>query len=200
MKRSVFLRIETAVIVLVLGCGYAQSAASGQDPAAPSLQMSLVYPADGVLNPGSPESIQAEITVDPAPTIPIHKYRVAVGLRDSSGRVVRNRSYRPSAPQFLATIAMKNVPPGDYSVNADLYNQKTIVAQRGPFIISKRSRRATPIPTPTRTASPSPTPSSTPSPTATPTVSATATSSPTATITATQTATATATATCSVAK
>ena len=130
-------------------------ASASATPAAPTLQMSMVYPANGVLNPGSPQSIQAEITVGSPPGVPIHKYKVVIPVRNAQGRVVRNRSYRPSVPRFLATIAMKKVPPGDYNVSADLYLQAGIVAEAGPFGVTKAAKLSpTPTATPTSTATP----------------------------------------------
>jgi hypothetical protein len=106
-------------------------------PTAPTLQMSLVYPANGILNPGGSETIQAALTVGPASAVPIHKYRAVIGVRNAKGRVVRNSSYRPSATQFLAAIGMKHVPPGDYYVTADLYHNGEIVAESGLFEVTK---------------------------------------------------------------
>ena len=103
----------------------------------PTLQMSLVYPANGVLNPGSPESIEVEITVGSLPAVQIHRYKVVIRVRNADGLTVGNRSYRLSAPQSLASIDMQKVPPGNYDVSADLYRQAKIVAETLPVGVSK---------------------------------------------------------------
>ena len=123
-------------------------------PVPPILQMSLVYPTNGVLNPGSPETIQAAITLGRPPSVPVHKCSVVIAARNASGRVVRNSSYRPSATQFLAAIAMEKVPPGDHYVTAELYHNGEIVAERGPFEVTKSDPKTTPIPTNTATPAP----------------------------------------------
>ncbi|MHB8383558.1 MAG: hypothetical protein ACYDC3_14620, partial [Candidatus Binataceae bacterium] len=87
----------------------AQASAS-PTPAAPSLQMSLVYPPDGVLNAGGPQTIQAQVTVSPPPSMTINKYRVVVAVTNSKGRVVRRHRFRPSANQSMASLDMKSVP------------------------------------------------------------------------------------------
>lgn len=110
---------------------------------APTLQMSLVYPADGVLNPGSPESIEVEITVGSLPAVPIHRYKVVVRVRNADGRVVQSGSYRLSAPQFPASIAMEKVPPGNYDVSADLDRHEEIVAETVPFVVRKAAAMLT---------------------------------------------------------
>ena len=172
-------------------------------PAAPTLQMSLVYPANGVLSSGSSETIQAAITVSPPPAVPVHRYRVVIAVRDSKGRLVRHHSFHPIANQSLANLDMKSVPAGSYDVTAEVYQHGHQLTDTNPYTITKQAatpistNTATPTPAPTQTPAPTITPSatSTPSRAPTPTASPTRTVTPTAAATTTRTATPTQTAT-----
>jgi len=161
--------------------------------AVPTLQMSLVSPADGVLNPGHAETIQAAVVVGSQPPALTREYRVKLEVRNSSGGLVRARTYRPRAAQFLAAIAMGKVRPGDYYVSAGLYHHGTIIAQSTRLGVTKLKRNSKPTPTITATRTPTATPTRTATPTATITATATATATRTATPTTTATATPTAT-------
>ena len=164
-------------------------------PAAPTLQMSLVYPASGVLIPGSPETIQAAIIVGPPPSVPIHKYRVLIAVRNAKGRVVRTRSYHPVTTHSLANINMKTLPVGSYYLSAEVYQHEKQLIETDPSVVTKQN--STPIPTNTRTATPAPTataspdppPTSTPTQKPTPTMSTTPVATRTATVTPTPTPT-----------
>ncbi len=148
--------------------------------------MSLVYPPDGVLNTGGPQTIQAAITVDPPQSVPLQKYRVVIAVRDSKGHRVRHRAYHPVANQSLAALDMKSVPDGSYDVNAEVYQHGAMLTATGAYRVIKQRPTNTPTPVPTGT--PTPAPTKTPRPTPTPkpptrtaTPRKTATPSPTAT-------------------
>jgi len=166
-------------------------------PAAPSLQMSLVYPTNGVLNVGGPETIQAQVTVGPPPSMPINKYRVVIAVTNSKGRVVRHHAFHPVANQSIANLDMKSVPAGSYNVTAEVFHHGQRLTGTNPYGVTKEGPTPTPIesatPTPIGTGTPTPSPTTTPrrTPTPTPKPTATSTKTPTPTRTATGTATST---------
>ena len=166
----------------------AQASAS-PTPAAPSLQMSLVYPTNGVLNSGSSETIQAAITVGPPPSVAVQKYRVVVAVRDAKGRVVRHHAFHPVANQSMANLDMKDVPAGSYNVSAEVYHRGHRMTASNSYGVTKQGATPTPIDSATPTPTPAPTRTPRPTPTAGPTPTAKPTKTPTPTRTRTATAT-----------
>src|SRR5580704_17024698 len=155
-----------------------------------AVQVSLIYPANGVLAPNQPQMVQVGVTVQPKSGTQLNKYRLKLTVLKTNGKKVLADSIQPTQTSLVTTLNMGAVAPGDYEVAAELV-QSGSKAQAQRIRIRKTQD---PVPTPTPTATPTPT-SSTPTATATATVTQTATATKTATATSTLTATATPTAT-----
>ena len=155
-----------------------------------AVQVSLIYPANGVLAPNQPQMVQVGVTVQPKSGTQLNKYRLKLTVLKTNGKKVLADSIQPTQTSLVTTLNMGAVAPGDYEVAAELV-QSGSKAQAQRIRIRKTQD---PVPTPTPTATPTPT-SSTPTATATATVTQTATATKTATATGTLTATATRTAT-----
>ena len=155
-----------------------------------AVQVSLIYPANGVLAPNQPQMVQVGVTVQPKSGTQLNKYRLKLTVLKTNGKKVLADSIQPTQTSLVTTLNMGAVAPGDYEVAAELV-QSGSKAQAQRIRIRKTQD---PVPTPTPTATPTPT-SSTPTATATATVTQTATATKTATATSTLTATATRTAT-----
>jgi hypothetical protein len=188
LRLAVILAAALSIFLVLIGISSGISRAQGSasptpTPAAPTLQMSLVYPTNGMLYSNGPDEIQAAITLEPPPTVPVHKYKVVIAVSNAAGEMTKHHSYRPQTTQFTAAVKMKGVPAGDYYVAADVYEKDTLVGTAGPFKIIKMDVASSPAPTVT----PSTTPTRVVTPTPTPTVTRTATTTVTATITATPT-------------
>ncbi len=175
--------LGTLLVLICISSGVSRAQASPSPtptPAPPTLRMSIVYPTNGVLYQNGPDTIQAAITLEPPPTVPVHKYKVVIAVTNATGQMTKDHSYRPNAIQSVANVKMKKVPAGEYFVAANVYDRKdTLVGTAGPFEVIKMDVESSPTPTsgPTTTATPVVTPTATA--TATRTVTATITSTPT---------------------
>ena len=156
-----------------------------------AVQVSLIYPANGVLAPNQPQMIQLGVTVQPKSGTQLNKYRLQLKVLRTNGKKVLADSIQPTQTSLVTTLNMGAVAPGDYELAAELV-QSGSKAQAPQRIRIRKTQD--PMPTPTPTATPTSTPS-TPTATATATVTQTATATKTATSTSTLTATATRTAT-----
>ena len=185
----------------------------------PAVQVSVLYPTDGILNPGQSQIVQVGITVRPSAGTPLNQCRLLLRMRGQNGRTVLSDSVHPSPSSSVMTLSMGALVPGQYDLTAELKTHGKTLASSQHIRIKKppagasKTPTATATPTVTVTASATPTSTptatstsnktatqtvtATPTSTATPTVTVTAsaTSTPTATSTVTQTATGTATAT-----
>jgi parallel beta-helix repeat protein len=190
MKKFCFLRLATALIVLVVASGYPPALVhAGTSQLAATLQTSVVYPSDGILTPGQPEIVRIGATVQPSPGTPLHAYRLLLRVRGKNGRTVLSDSFHPKQVYSVAKLNMENLLPGEYELTGELHHDGLVVLATQKNQITKR-RPAGPTPTvaPTPTATPSADP-----PTATPTRTVTQSATQTASATATRTATATGT-------
>jgi hypothetical protein len=183
------LPVFLLTILLITVAGLPRSASSyaevQQDarpvstPVPASLDVTLVYPSDGVVRPGMRQVVRASITIGPPAGTPTRNYLVVTKISDTAGTVVRTHAYHPKAAQSMGQVSMLHVPPGDYTFSTELYSAGTMVAQSGSSNVTKTPRRApksSPTPTPTATVAPTSTP--TIAPTATPTPAPTSTPSP----------------------
>ena len=170
------------------------------------LQVSVLYPSDGILAPGQPQVVQVSATVQPRTGTPLSQYLLMLKVLKKNGSKVFSDSFHPTQASSVTTLSMGAVAPGQYDVTAELQGGGTTVFAPKRIRIKKRSGpsatatptiTATPTPTRTPTATPTndPSPTATATPTRTATASVTPTSSRTATPTVTRTATRTATAT-----
>lgn len=165
-----------------------------QTPA--TLQLSVVYPPNGILSPGQPQILKVGFTIQPSPGTQLHKCRLRLKVLKTNGRKVLADSFRPAAASSVATLNMRAVAPGEYNLVAELEQSGTIVSAAQEFRIikePKRSATATPTAKATATRTPTSTPTATATVSATPTVIATRTSTPKATTTSSATPTQTAT-------
>ena len=166
-----------------------------------AVQVSLIYPANGVLAPNQPQMIQLGVTVQPKSGTQLNKYRLRLRVLKTNGKKVIADSIQPTQTSLVTTLNMGAVAPGEYELAAELVQSGT--KAKAPQRIRIRKTQD-PVATPTPTATPTTT-SSTPTATATATSTSTATTTvtasrtptptPTASVTASTTATATATAT-----
>ena len=189
MKKFCFLRLATALIVLVVASGYPPALVhAGTSQLAATLQTSVVYPSDGILTPGQPEIVRIGATVQPSPGTPLHAYRLLLRVRRKNGRTVLSDSFHPKQVYSVAKLNMENLLPGEYELTGELHHDGLVVLATQKNRISKRGPAGTPTVAPTPTATPSADP-----PTATPTRTVTQSATQTASATATRTATATGT-------
>jgi len=149
----------------------------------PAVQVSVLYPTDGILNPGQSQIVQVGITVRPSAGTSLNQCRLLLRMRGQNGRTVLSDSVHPSPSSSVMTLSMGTLVPGQYDLTAELKTHGKTLAASQHIRIKKPPARA------------SNTPIATATPTVTVTASATPTSTPTATSTSTKTATQTATAT-----
>ena len=201
------LSIRSVLTVLVIVSGYASDGISAQDSAPASLQLSVLYPSNGILMPGQSQIVQVAAAIQTPLGTPLSAYRLLLKMRKKDGQTVIRSSFRPDKDSTVAKLSMRSAPAGSYDLTAELRQAGTIVSSSQPYAITKRSESAQPTPTLTATQTPTLTPRATQTPTITP--RATVTPSPsrtlmptpivtpiaTATVTATSTGTATSTAT-----
>ncbi len=187
------LSVRSVLIVLVVVCGYVNAGISAQNPPA-SLQLSLVYPSNGILMPGQSQVVQVAAAIQPPPGIPIHAYRLMIKVRRRNGSALLCNSFYPTKPNSLAKLDLKNLLPGDYALTAQLDQNGSVITASQNYRIEK-TRSASPTVTPTPTATPTATRTAiaTVSKTATPTATSTRVPTASATVTATKSPTATAT-------
>jgi hypothetical protein len=161
-----------------------------------ALQVSVVYPSNGVLTPGQSQVVQLGVTVQPTTGIPLGKYRLLLKvLNQKNGRKVMSDTSYPTQASSVTNVSMATLAPDEYDVTAQLEYNGTVV--RAPQRV-RIKKQTDPVATATPTATVTPTPATrTSTATATATRTATATSTRTATATATATRTATETATAS---
>ena len=218
MRESKEGNLFASFLVIVLTAAFAiggtpsASAASAQLPPSSSdgehakripatLQVSVLYPSNGILSPGLPQSVQVGITVQPSPGTPLNVCQLRLKMRKQNGGTVLSHSFHPTQPSSVMTLNAETLVPGEYNLTVELQHDGTAVpASKAYKIINRRPANITP--TPAATTSVTPTPTATPSsdppsstPTATVTATATATHTTTATRSSTPTATTTATAT-----
>jgi hypothetical protein len=180
-----FPRLGTVLLVLIIVCGYAQSAISaGTSSPAATLQTSLVYPSDGILTPGQRQIVRVANTVQPSPGTALHAYRLMLKMRKQNGQMVLSNSFHPTQASTVTTLSMRAVASGEYDLTAELHHEGTVIAASQLYRITKR-RPSKPSPIITATATPNRTPTATPttdpSPITTATVKVTATPTATAT-------------------
>ena len=161
----------------------------------PAMQVSLLYPSDGILVPGQQQVVRLGVTVAPSSGISPRSYKLLLKMRGPKGRTVIYRYFSLAGSDSVVTLNVRQLLPATYNLMAKSApggNPMTVLAQ---FQIDKK---AGPVPTPTATESATATPTATPRPTPTSsrtaTVTATSTRTSTAAPTATPTRTATATA------
>ena len=53
------------------------------------LQVSVLYPADGILTPDQPQMVQVGVTVQPSPGTPLTKYKLLLKMLRHNGRTSR---------------------------------------------------------------------------------------------------------------
>jgi hypothetical protein len=191
------LSFRSALTVLVFICGYANAGIAAQSSPPASLQLSLVYPSNGVLVPGQSQVVQVAAAIQPSPGTAIHAYLLMVKVHGPNGHTLVVDSFYPSRANPMATLNMKNLVPGDYSLTGELRHNATVVSASQKYRIRKPEPSITPTPTATptrtapRTAIATPTPTRTGTKTSTPSATPRRRSTPTATRTAIPTATAT---------
>src|SRR5271170_7120238 len=159
-----------------------------------SLQLSVLYPTNGILVPGQPQLVRIGITARPAGGIPLSKYKLLLKVLKHNGRKIMSGTSHPTETNSVMTVSMAALKPAEYALSAELERNGRVV--RAPEQI-KITKEDDPVATPTPTATPTPV-TPTPTSTATSTATVTSTSTPTATSTVTATATRTATATATV--
>ena len=156
------------------------------------MQVSLLYPSDGILVPGQQQVVRLGVTVAPSSGISPRSYKLLLKMRGPKGRTVIYRYFSLAGSDSVVTLNVRQLLPATYNLMAKSApggNPMTVLAQ---FQIDKK---AGPVPTPTATASATATPTATPRPTPTSTATATVTATSTRTSTAAPTATPTRTAT-----
>ena len=156
-----------------------------------SLQVSVLYPNDGILAPGQSQVVKVGVTAQPASGIPLSKYELRLKVLNRNGRTIISGSSYPTETSSVMTISMEALKPAEYALTAELVHNGKVVHAPGRIRITKENY---PVATATPTATTSPTPV-TPTPTATRTATVTSTSTPTASTTQTATETAKASAT-----
>ena len=185
------LSIGSALIILVLACGYANAEISSRHAVPASLQLSIIYPSNGILTPGQSQVVQVAAAIQPSPGTPIHAYLLMLKVRGQNGNALFANSFNPTKANSLASLNMKQLSPGNYTVTAQLQYNGTSVAAPQKYQITKSGSGNFGTPTPTATATVSRT--STPTSTSTRTAIATATPTSTRTVIATSTRTSTST-------
>ena len=151
------------------------------------LQVSLIYPPNGVLGSNQAQMIQLGVTVTPQPGTSLGSYRLLLKMRAPSGHTAFYHHFRVTGAYSVLTLNARKLAPAHYSLTTKLVRNGTDLTASQTMIEKDQDQ----VPTPTSTATA--TASSTPTATATPTVTATRTATATSTATGTATATATAT-------
>src|SRR5580692_9509317 len=170
--------VFAAVVVSLAGESFAgepevSSDAKVKKGGTSGLQVSLLYPANGVLQSNQSQMVQVGVTVTPKPGTSLGSYRLQMKMRAPSGHVAFSQQFRVNNAYSVLTLNASKLAPAQYSLSTKLVRKGTNL-NASQTIIEKKNA---PIPTPSSTAT------------------ARATSTSTATATATRTATATATAT-----
>lgn len=161
---NAILLLMTITTSVPISSSYAQIQQESKPQSTPlpaSLDVTVLYPSDGILKLGQSQLVRANITIGPPPGVPAHNYRLVTTIHNAVGNVVRSHSYHPAHTQSVGNVTMRGLSPGDYTFSVELYSGTTMVAQSRSSKITKKGK---PIPTPTVTATPTgtPTPSSVP--------------------------------------
>ena len=198
--------VFAAVVVSLAGESFAgepevSSDAKVKKGGTSGLQVSLLYPANGVLQSNQSQMVQVGVTVTPKPGTSLGSYRLQMKMRAPSGHVAFSQQFRVNNAYSVLTLNASKLAPAQYSLTTKLVRKGTNL-NASQTIIDKKNG---PIPTPSTTATARATSTSTATATATRTATATATATntraatrtatPTAAATRTVTPTATATAT-----
>ena len=138
-----------------------------------SLQLSVLYPANGILVPGQPQVVTVGITARPAGGIPLSKYKLLLKVLKHNGRKIMSGTSHPTETNSVMTVSMATLKPAEYALSAELERNGRVVRAPGQIKITKEDD---PVATPTPTATPTPV---TPTPTSTATSTATVTSTST---------------------
>jgi hypothetical protein len=121
------LSIRSALTILILACGYANASVSARHSVPASLQLSVVYPSNGILMPGQSQVVQVASAIQPSPGTPIHAYLLMIKVRDQKGNALFANSFYPTQSDSLAGLNMKKLSPGAYTVTAQLNYNGTVV-------------------------------------------------------------------------
>src|SRR5580692_9140525 len=190
--------VFAAVVVSLAGESFAgepevSSDAKVKKGGTSGLQVSLLYPANGVLQSNQSQMVQIGVTVTPKPGTSLGSYRLQMKMRAPSGHVAFSQQFRVNNAYSVLTLNASKLAPAQYSLSTKLVRKGTNL-NASQTVIDKKNG---PIPTPSSTATARATSTSTATATATPTNTraATRTATPTAAATRTVTPTATATAT-----
>ena len=142
------LSIGSALIILVLACGYANAEISSRHAVPASLQLSIIYPSNGILTPGQSQVVQVAAAIQPSPGTPIHAYLLMLKVRGQNGNALFANCFNPTKANSLASLNMKQLSPGNYTVTAQLQYNGTSVAAPQKYQITESDREfCTPTPT-----------------------------------------------------
>src|SRR5277367_7038520 len=189
---SFFISIlMAAVFAAVIVCSAGQTFAGESEVSSDAkvkagafgLQVSLIYPPNGVLGSNQAQMIQVGVNVTPSPGTSLGSYRLMMKMRRPSGHVAFSEQFRVTKPYSVMTLNARKLAPAQYSLTTKLVRNGTDLTASQNTIVKEQD----PVPTPTSTATATAT--STTTATVAQTATATRTSTPIATMTATNTQT-----------
>src|SRR5208283_1926785 len=115
-----------------------------------AVQVSLIYPANGVLAPNQPQMVQISVTVRPKSGTQLNKYRLQLRVLRTNGKKVLADSVQPTQTSIVTRLNMAAVAPGEYDLTAEL-EQSGTKAKAPQRIRIEKTQDPVPTPTPTRT-------------------------------------------------
>ena len=99
-------------------------------PKPAKLQVSVLYPSNGILTPGQPQMVQVSATVQPGTGTPLNEYLLLLKVLKKNGSKVLSDSFHPTEASSVTTFSMGAVAPGQYDVTAELQHGGTTVSRR----------------------------------------------------------------------
>ena len=91
------------------------------------LEVSVLYPSNGILSPGQPQIVQVGATVQPSSGTPFNQYLLMLKVRKQNGPKVLSDSFHPTQASSVTTLSMGAVAPGEYDLTAELEHGGTTV-------------------------------------------------------------------------
>src|ERR1700689_20175 len=142
-----------AVIVSCTGKSFAGEPEVSSDAkskaGASGLQVSLIYPPNGVLGSNQTQMIQVGVTVTPRTGTSLGSYRLMLKMRAPSGHVAFSQQFRVTKAYSVLTLNAQKLAPARYSLTTKLVRNGTKLTGSQTMIEKEQD----PVPTPTSTVS-----------------------------------------------
>src|SRR5208337_1270290 len=143
--------VFAAVIVSLAGESFAGEPEVSSDArvkaGASGLQVSLVYPPNGVLGSNQVQIVQVGVTVTPSPGTSLGSYRLLLKMRAPSGHTAFYQHFRVTKAYSVLTLNARKLAPARYSLTTKLVRNGTDLTASQTMIEKEQD----PVPTPTAT-------------------------------------------------